>query len=121
MLTCPRNLVWPVVVAVGAMVVLVAAHTLLFAPAFSDFYDAYIDGNGAVPVPAFTFYRGFWAIGPALALVVLVLGAALSVRARVPATHLAWYASLSAILAFAWLVFTLTVERILFSQYGLPA
>lgn len=120
MLSCPCKLVWPVVVAVGGIALLVAGHTLLFASDFSSFYDAYIAGNDAVPVPAFVFFRRFYGIGPVLALVILGSGAWLDARAQVQAVHVAWYASLSGVATFAWFAFTLVVERVLISQYGLP-
>ena len=121
MLTTPRSLVVPIVVVVGTMAILVAAHTLLFASDFCSFYDAYIDGNGAVPVPAFVFYRRFYGLGPLIAVMVLGPGAWLAIRAQVPTAQLVWYASLSGVLAFAWFLFTLVVERILFFGYALPA
>lgn len=121
MLTAPRSLVVPVVMAVGSMVVLVAVHTLLFASEFCSFYDAYIIGNDAASVPAFVFYRRFYGIGPVIAAVALGLGVWLGVREQVPAAQLAWYASVSGVLAFAWFLFTLVVERILFFQYAMPA
>jgi hypothetical protein len=121
MLTVPRSLVVPVIMAVGAVAVLVAAHSLLFASDFCSFYDAYILGNGAASVPAFVFYRRFYGIGPVIAAVALGVGVWFGVRVQVPAAQLAWYASVSGVLVFAWFVFTLVVERILFFEYAMPA
>jgi len=111
----------PVVVAVVAVTVLVAAHTLLFVSWFCSFYDAYVDGNGAVPVPALAFYRHYYALAAPVALAIFGVGARLALRSEARATHLAWYACLSGISTFAWFVFTLLVERILLFEYGLPA
>jgi hypothetical protein len=117
----PRSLVVPIVVAVGTMAILVGAHTLLFASNFCSFYDAYMDGNdGAVPVPTFVFYRRFYGLGPLIALMVLSFATRLAFRAQVPVVHVAWFVSLCGILLFAWFLFTLVVERILFFQYALP-
>lgn len=121
MLTAPRSLILAVVTAVGAVAVLVAAHSLLFASDFCSFYDAYIIGNGAVSVPAFVFYRRFYGIGPVIAAVALGVGVWFGVRVQVSAAQLAWYALVSGVFAFAWFVFTLVVERILFFQYAMPA
>lgn len=121
MLTAPRSLVVPVVTAVEAVAVLAAVYDLVFASEFCSFYDAYIVGSGAASVPAFVFYRRFYGIGPVIAAAALGFGLWLVFRVRVPAAQLAWYTSVSGALVFAWFLFTLAVERILFFQYAIPA
>ncbi len=109
--TLPRRVVLPIVIGVWGLSALVGVYTAVLIPWFTEYYMNYKPGAFLHTTFFISSYPYYCPAAAMVAIIIGVYGFIILRRTDQKRENVAWFMSVSLMLAGAWLVWTMAVER----------